>query len=308
MSRLYGRDDVAGPLSLQSSVVQAVAGGFRPLRPALRGGAPSLPDVFVAIPPLEGGTSETKAGPGIPRLSDREPLQLDQDSSSDSEDASADLPAVESASAAPAAEWELVPQGRSTPPDVDLGEPEEFEFLFNPLTKIVHVARLARRIIRHASSGRARMLRGPCLSVPVARFGATWLLGLFLGFPRFPKGLGCASSMVAGKTQLWLLFWSPDSWGLRCCLGRFCQTWLHLCSTWHVALPCPLARTWSITTSCICGPSLLLRAIFCALNGRVAAPDFRALSRLVSLSHSGAEPGCERCSSVPPAATKSFRA
>ena len=141
MSRLYGRDDVAGPLSLQSSVVQAVAGGFRPLRPALRGGAPSLPDVFVAIPPLEGGTSETKAGPGIPRLSDREPLQLDQDSSSDSEDASADLPAVESASAAPAAEWELVPQGRSTPPDVDLGEPEEFEFLFNPLTKIVHVAR-----------------------------------------------------------------------------------------------------------------------------------------------------------------------
>ena len=114
--------------------------------------------------------------------------------------------------------------------------------------------------------------------------------------------------MVAGKTQLWLLFWSPDSWGLGCCPGRFCQTWLHLCSTWHVALPCPLARTWSITASCICGPSLLLRANFCALNGRVAAPDFRALSRLVSLSHSGAEPGCERCSSVPPAATKSFRA
>ena len=68
MSRLYGRDDVAGPLSLQSSVVQAVAGGFRPLRPALRGGAPSLPDVFVAIPPLEGGTLETKGRPWHPSL------------------------------------------------------------------------------------------------------------------------------------------------------------------------------------------------------------------------------------------------
>ncbi|CAE7272780.1 unnamed protein product [Symbiodinium sp. CCMP2592] len=144
MTRLYGRDDVSGPLALQSSIVQAVANGFRPLRPALRGGAPSLPDITVAVPALEPAASDSRAPPVVPRLHDREPLVLDQDSSSDSEDDAPAAPEVESTSAAPAAAWELVSSGDAAPSPQDLGEPEEFEFLFNPMTSIVHLAKPCR--------------------------------------------------------------------------------------------------------------------------------------------------------------------
>ncbi|CAE7252728.1 unnamed protein product [Symbiodinium sp. CCMP2592] len=132
------------PLALQSSIVQAVANGFRPLRPALRGGAPPLPDITVAVPALEPAASDSRAPPVVPRLHDREPLVLDQDSSSDSEDDAPAAPEVESTSAAPAAAWELVSSGDAAPSPQDLGEPEEFEFLFNPMTSIVHLAKPCR--------------------------------------------------------------------------------------------------------------------------------------------------------------------
>ncbi|CAE6963204.1 unnamed protein product [Symbiodinium sp. CCMP2592] len=144
MTRLYGRDDVSGPLSLQCSIVQAVANGFRPLRPALRGGAPPLPDVTFSLPALEPVASDTRSSSVVPRLHDREPLVLDQDSSSDSEDDAPAAPEVESTSAAPAAAWELVSSGDVVSSPQDLGEPEEFEFLFNPMTSIVHLAKPCR--------------------------------------------------------------------------------------------------------------------------------------------------------------------
>ena len=138
MSRLYGRDDIAGPLALQQKVVQAVAGGFRPLRPALRGAGPSLPDISVDVPPLD--SSVSGAPTVIPRLADRAPLQLDRDTSSDS-DEGADPPDVESRSAAPSAPWEIV---NKDAPSTDLGEAEEYEFLYNSITQIVHLAKVCR--------------------------------------------------------------------------------------------------------------------------------------------------------------------
>ena len=138
MSRLYGRDDIAGPLALQQKVVQAVAGGFRPLRPALRGAGPSLPDISVEVPPLDSNVSGTSAV--IPRLADRAPLQLDHDTSSDS-DEGPEPPEVESRSAAPSAPWEIV---NKDAPSTDLGEAEEYEFLYNSITQIVHLAKICR--------------------------------------------------------------------------------------------------------------------------------------------------------------------
>ncbi|CAE7307278.1 unnamed protein product [Symbiodinium sp. CCMP2592] len=109
------KDTTARPLALQSSIVQAVANRFRPLRPALRGGAPPLPDITVAVPALEPAASDSRA------------------SSSDSEDDAPAAPEVESTSAAPAAAWELVSSGDLASSPQDLDEPEDFEFLFNPI-------------------------------------------------------------------------------------------------------------------------------------------------------------------------------
>ena len=52
--------------------------------PALRGAGPSLPDISVDVPPLD--SSVSGAPTVIPRLADRAPLQLDRDTSSDSDE------------------------------------------------------------------------------------------------------------------------------------------------------------------------------------------------------------------------------
>ena len=50
--RLYSRDDVWGAAKLQRMVVQAVAEGFRPLRPQGRGGQVPAAEPEVEVPPL----------------------------------------------------------------------------------------------------------------------------------------------------------------------------------------------------------------------------------------------------------------
>ena len=139
MSRLYGRDDVSGPLALQQKLVHAVASGFRPLRPSMRGARPPLPDVRITVPALE--PMPATASPAIPKLLERGPLELERDSSSDSCSEGETIPAVESQSALPASAWKVIDASSGGDEVQSLGEPEEFEFLYNPLTKIVHLAK-----------------------------------------------------------------------------------------------------------------------------------------------------------------------
>ncbi|CAE7785014.1 unnamed protein product [Symbiodinium sp. CCMP2592] len=100
---------------------------------ALRGGAPPLPDVAFSLPALEPVASDARSPSVVPRLHDREPLVLDQDSSSDSEDDAPAAPEVESTSAAPAAAWELVSSGDVVSSPQDLGEPEDLAGQIIPL-------------------------------------------------------------------------------------------------------------------------------------------------------------------------------
>ena len=194
MSRLYGRDDIAGPLALQQKVVQAVAGGFRPLRPALRGAGPSLPDIPVEVPPLDGNISGVSSV--IPRLADRAPLQLDHDTSSDS-DEGADPPEVESRSAAPSAPWELV---NKDAPSTDLGVAEEYEFLYNSITQIVHLAKVCRpdhpacQFRSQASEGGELLALRPGCSVR-----GTLTLGSLQRTSSIPKGARLCLKRGCGK-------------------------------------------------------------------------------------------------------------
>ena len=133
MSELYGRDDVLGPLELQVKIVNAVATGFQPLRPAMRGAAPPKADIAVTVPPIE---DECDAPP-IPALGRLPGPTMEMDSSSDSEDEKVQAPAVESVSEEPASAWRV----QSTGSVVENDDPDEFEFLYNATSKIVHVAR-----------------------------------------------------------------------------------------------------------------------------------------------------------------------
>ena len=166
MPELYGRDDIAGPLELQQQVVRAVAAGFRPLRPSARGSRPPLPDVPFTVPAL----APAEPGGDIPALSARPPAELDVDSSSDSADDDPGSGLVRAAaSSSTSGTFDLVsfaPDGApastcvplpavtsdeansSSSPDPTLGaawqaaeDAEEFEFLFNPVSHVLHLAK-----------------------------------------------------------------------------------------------------------------------------------------------------------------------
>ncbi|CAE7516046.1 unnamed protein product [Symbiodinium natans] len=166
MPELYGRDDIAGPLELQQQVVRAVASGFRPLRPSARGSRPPLPDVPFTVPAL----APAEPSGEIPALSARPPAELDVDSSSDSEDDDPGAGLVRAAaSSSTSGTFDLVsfaPDGApastcvplpavpsdevtsSSSPDSALSaawqaaeDAEEFEFLFNPVRHVLHLAK-----------------------------------------------------------------------------------------------------------------------------------------------------------------------
>lgn len=117
---LYSRSDTFPALLLQVTIAQKIAEGFRPLRPMLRGGAPSLPDFAVQVPawrPLLGVDELPISAADPPQI---EPVQDDLD------------------------ETGSVASEESIPPEApaasDLGPVDEIAFLFNPISKVAHVA------------------------------------------------------------------------------------------------------------------------------------------------------------------------
>lgn len=114
---LYSRNDTLPALLLQCTVAQKIAEGFRPLRPVLRGGCPSLPDFAIQVPPwkpLPGHAETLKIG-----VADT-PLPLDAPTADQSDE---DPSAVSEAS------------DELGPPEEIPDLPDAVCFLFNPITK-----------------------------------------------------------------------------------------------------------------------------------------------------------------------------
>ena len=182
MGELYGRDDVAAPLQVQEKIIKAVLAGFRPLRPHLRGACPSSPDISILslpsaensdceVPPLASrpeptmeDDSSSDSDPEAARMvvsqkcSDAadsddsgfamkgslQPLPVARAGGSefsspvvssgqlDSGDFQAENPALLDPSCEPSC----------FAPGVIDSEAEEFEFLLNTQTKVVHIARV----------------------------------------------------------------------------------------------------------------------------------------------------------------------
>ena len=122
---LYSRNDTLPALMLQCTVAQRIAEGFRPLRPMLRGGAPSLPDFAIQLPPWKPLAfqldSKPQATDPLPAQAD-EPTDRQVQSDSDESDVSEESAIDEELPAKLAA------------------APEEMAFLFNPITKVAHLA------------------------------------------------------------------------------------------------------------------------------------------------------------------------
>ena len=122
---LYSRNDKLPALMLQCTIAQRIAEGFRPLRPLLRGGAPSLPDFQIQVPPWKPlafvheskDAGDTKI-PTAEEPSAGAPPDDDGENSEFSEDEVDEQPH-------PVSEVEI---------------PDEFAYLVNPLTKVAHLA------------------------------------------------------------------------------------------------------------------------------------------------------------------------
>ena len=122
---LYSRNDTLPALILLQSIAQRIAEGFRPLRPLLRGGAPSLPDFRIQVPPwkpLAFVTESKEAVDTIPPAA---------------EDTSACAPLAAEAENSDFSEDDVDEQPQ---PLQDVDTPEEFAYLVNPITKVAHLA------------------------------------------------------------------------------------------------------------------------------------------------------------------------
>lgn len=131
---LYSRNDTLPALMLQCTVAQRIAEGFRPLRPMLRGGSPSLPDFSIQLPswkPLAFQVepkSDVQESVPAPPPEPVEPEAPQDDDGSEASEASAVSEVMDEPSAL---------------------APEELIFLVNPVTKVAHLA------IQCSSSDRA---------------------------------------------------------------------------------------------------------------------------------------------------------
>ena len=122
---LYSRNDTLPALTLQCTVAQRIAEGFRPLRPMLRGGAPSLPDFNLQLPPWKPLAFQLDSKPTAPDTMQVQANEApDQPAQPDSEESDA--------SEESAIDDEL--------PDKLAAAPEEMAFLVNPITKVAHLA------------------------------------------------------------------------------------------------------------------------------------------------------------------------
>ena len=122
---LYSRNDTLPALMLQCTVAQRIAEGFRPLRPMLRGGSPSLPDFAIALPPWKPLPFQGDVPPAVPDQPQEAAQVCDEpQDQSDSEDSEA--------SEDSAVEEDL--------PSKLAEAPEEMVFLVNPVTKVAHLA------------------------------------------------------------------------------------------------------------------------------------------------------------------------
>lgn len=92
---LYSRNDSLPALLLQCTVAQKIAEGFRPLRPVLRGGCPSMPDFAIQVPPwkpLPGHAETLKVGVAdAPQPPDAPTADQSDDDPSDASEASEEL-------------------------------------------------------------------------------------------------------------------------------------------------------------------------------------------------------------------------
>ena len=126
---LYSRDDTLPALVLQGTIAQRIAEGFRPLRPMLRGGAPSLPDFAISLPPWQPLPFQVVPQPAVTdQMPERAKESDDPQAPSDAEDSEAsEESAMEDEEPLKIAE--------------KLAEaPEEMVFLVNPITKVAHLA------------------------------------------------------------------------------------------------------------------------------------------------------------------------
>ena len=120
---LYSRNDTLPALMLQCTVAQRIAEGFRPLRPMLRGGAPSLPDFSIQLPawkPLAFQVDTKADGQAIESAPGLEPVEPEATHDDDMSEAS---------------EASAVSEVMEEPLEI---APEEVAFLVNPLTKVAH--------------------------------------------------------------------------------------------------------------------------------------------------------------------------
>lgn len=135
---LYSRNDTLPALMLQCTVAQKIAEGFRPLRPLLRGGCPALPDFAISVPPWRPLPNQAETiRTGLP---DEEPQP---------EIASADLSDDEHSEASEESDVEAQ---TAEVPEV----PDEVFFLYNPITKVAHIAQkcdLADRAVCYTDAG-----------------------------------------------------------------------------------------------------------------------------------------------------------
>ena len=116
---LYSRSDTFPALLLQASIAQKIAEGFRPLRPMLRGGAPSVPDFAVQVPAW-------KPLPDVGELHSSPEMVAPAVSVQEDADETASVASEESA--------------HPEVPDSDLGPADEMVFLYNPTSKVAHAA------------------------------------------------------------------------------------------------------------------------------------------------------------------------
>ena len=87
---LYSRDDVHPALALQRTILSRISSGFRPVIPMMRGGAPSIADRPVSIPPVPGlSEMETQTAVALPVAAAH--LDTDSNASSDSPSAHGDF-------------------------------------------------------------------------------------------------------------------------------------------------------------------------------------------------------------------------
>ena len=141
---LYSRNDTLPALLLQCTVAQRIAEGFRPLRPMLRGGSPSLPDFAIQLPPWKPLNFQVEPQPAVAdQMPARASEPVDHQAQSDAEDSEA--------SEESAMEEDL--------PTKLAEAPEEMVFLVNPVTKVAHLA------IQCDSSDRARCYEDTSLQV-----------------------------------------------------------------------------------------------------------------------------------------------